>query len=330
MDEALRYWGYCAHNCIIDNTNLAILSGSGSSARIHPEMVAFANNYGFEWKAHALGHANRKAGKERNFYTIETNLFPGRRFNSLEDFNAQAITWATQRYARRPQAKTKLIPIELFEVEKSALVKLPDFISAPYLEYKRIIDQYGHCCFDGNYYWVPPSARLRQVTVLQYSTYIRIMDGLQELIRYDIAADGLKNAIIVPPGHRTTVSGPPRNRKLTYEHEEKRLRELGETVGVYLDRVKSSESMVVHRGAFIRKLYTLFRQMGETIFRQAIHRALDYQVYDYAAVERIAEQIVRTAIPPTILPPDVDEQYRNRDTYREGQFSDENDIDYDQ
>lgn len=83
IDEALRHWGYCARVCIIDNTNLAILIGSGSRATMNPEMVNFADNYGFSWKAHAIGNANRKAGKERNFYTMETNFIPGRIFTSL-------------------------------------------------------------------------------------------------------------------------------------------------------------------------------------------------------------------------------------------------------
>jgi len=32
-----------------------------------PEMVAFAERFGFEFRAHALGHANRSARVERPF-----------------------------------------------------------------------------------------------------------------------------------------------------------------------------------------------------------------------------------------------------------------------
>ncbi|HEX2959863.1 MAG TPA: hypothetical protein VHO70_23710 [Chitinispirillaceae bacterium] len=64
--------------------------GSGSSAVMNPEMVAFADNYGFIYKAHEINHSNRKAGKERNFWTVETNFLPGRTFSSLENLNEQA------------------------------------------------------------------------------------------------------------------------------------------------------------------------------------------------------------------------------------------------
>jgi len=97
LHEALMFWGYAAFKCIIDNTNLARLSGSGSRAIIAPEMQAFSKRYGFEFICHEINHPNRKAGNERSFWTTETNFLPGRTFDSLEDLNRQALEWATER-----------------------------------------------------------------------------------------------------------------------------------------------------------------------------------------------------------------------------------------
>ena len=47
LHEALMFWGYAAKQCIIDNTNLARLRGSGKQAVIVPEMASFAERYGF-------------------------------------------------------------------------------------------------------------------------------------------------------------------------------------------------------------------------------------------------------------------------------------------
>jgi hypothetical protein len=328
FDEALRHWGYSAHTCIIDNTHLAILNGSGSSAHMTAEMTNFADNYGFTWIAHAIGHANRKAGTERNFYTIETNFLPGRRFASLEDVNTQAIEWATVRYAKRPQAKTGLVPLELFEAEKGALIKLPPYIAAPYLPCKRCVDQYGYCSFDGNFYWAPETVGGKTVTVLQYAHHLCIMDGTHEIARYDIAADGVKNAMITPAGHATVPRYVPKNRKLGCEQEETRLRELGDVAGTYLDTVKSSQSRVAHRPAFIRGLYALQKQVGATLFIQTLKRAMDYHVYDLAAVERIAHLLVETDSGNQSWVSDVSDDYRTRDAFRDGQFTDEHDVDY--
>jgi len=109
--EALLYFGYSAAVCIIDNTNLAVQSGTGENALFNPEMIQFASQFGFRWQAHRIKHSNRKAGVERSFHTVNTSFLPGRTFSSIEDLNAQAIDWATVRYAARPQSKTRLIPL---------------------------------------------------------------------------------------------------------------------------------------------------------------------------------------------------------------------------
>lgn len=331
IDEALRHWGYCPTQCIIDNTNLAILIGSGSGATMNPEMVNFAANYGFIWKAHAIGHANRKAGTERNFYTIETNFLPGRTFTSLEDLNKQAYEWATVRYAMRPQAKTKLIPAELFDVEKNALVKLPEYISAPYVPHTRLVDQYGYASFDGNFYWIPESVRKTTVTLLQYAHHLSVMDGPSQVARYDIAADGAKNEIFVPQGHKKALPRyTPHNRKPGCEQEEKRLRELHESVGLYLDMIKTSQSGVRKYASFVRGLYTQQQQLGQALFLQALRRAADYKVFEITAIERIAHQIIQIDIgqQPQSHSQELSDEYRSRSGYLDGQFTQENDIDY--
>jgi len=72
FDEALHFYGYAAKVCIVDNTSLVVYYGSGEKAVFHPEAIAFAKQYGFSWKAHRIRHPNRKAGKERDFLTLQT------------------------------------------------------------------------------------------------------------------------------------------------------------------------------------------------------------------------------------------------------------------
>lgn len=115
--EALTHFGYSAKQCIIDNTNLARLRGTGEDAVISPEMEQFSARYDFKFVCHEPGHSNRKAGNERSFYTVETNFFPGRQFESLEDLNKQAYQWTTVRMANRPVGKSRLLPARTFEYE---------------------------------------------------------------------------------------------------------------------------------------------------------------------------------------------------------------------
>ena len=68
LHEGLMHWGYAAHECIIDNTNLARLRGTGNHAVIVPEMEAFARQYGFRFVCHEKNHPNRKAGEEKESF----------------------------------------------------------------------------------------------------------------------------------------------------------------------------------------------------------------------------------------------------------------------
>ena len=145
LHEALMFWGYCARTCIIDNTNLARLSGAGSRAVMAPEMREFSRRYGFHFVCHAIDHPNRKAGNERSFWSAQTNFLRGRTFSSLEDLNDQAHVWATQRMEHRVLTKARVIPARLFEHERLYLHELPAHLPAPYQSHRRITDQYGYC-----------------------------------------------------------------------------------------------------------------------------------------------------------------------------------------
>jgi transposase len=131
LHEALTYWGYVPRQCIIDNTNLARLRGTGAQAVIVPEMEAFARQYGFQFRCHEKGHSDRKAGEERSFWTVETNFLAGRSFLNINDLNCQALEWATVRMEYRPQGKARLIPAKAFEHERCYLSQLPAHLPAP-------------------------------------------------------------------------------------------------------------------------------------------------------------------------------------------------------
>ena len=57
LHEALRFWGDADKICIIDNTSLARLPGTGANAVMVPEMAEFAREHGFQFVCHEKGYA---------------------------------------------------------------------------------------------------------------------------------------------------------------------------------------------------------------------------------------------------------------------------------
>jgi hypothetical protein len=321
LHEALMHWGYSARQCIIDNTNLARLRGSGSRAVIVPEMASFADRYGFQFRCHEIRHANRKAGNERSFWTAETSFLPGRTFDSLEDMNRQALEWASDRMYHRPVSKTGLIPAKAFEHERQSLTELPPQLVAPYRAHERSTDQYGYTAFAANYYWVPGGKR-EEVKLLEYADRLKIFQQRTCLVEYQLPADGVKNERFSPAG-QPTPRHLPKHRKNGSMQEEKRLRGMGSDVEAYLDYALKTAGIQRHR--FLRKLFALSRRVTEAIFARTLQRALRYRVTHIETLQRIAWFCISQS-DQQLPEADVDDSFRERPAYQEGCLTDEPDL----
>ncbi len=327
--EALIFFKYSAKICVIDNTNLAVLRGTGPNAVFNPEMIKFAGNYGFEWLAHEINHADRKAGEERTFRTINSNFLPGREFHSIRDINIQVLNWSTVRYAKRPQSRTRLVPVELFEIEKPYLIKLPGYIMAPYQDHHRLLDQYGYIAFKANYYWIPKKSK-RDVAFIEYSDTIKIFprdnnNKPLSSLQYQLPEADIRNKTFKPDGVNTNPY-QPNNRKKSSHEEEKRFRDIGSICCDYVDFIKSKQCSIAQKPRFIRELYRLSKKMTSSLLFTTVERALKYHVTTIDGLLRISTQLLNKDLydlPETYL---EDGDYRQRDTYQQGRFSREAEI----
>ncbi len=321
LHEATMCWGHVAPFCIIDNTNLARLRGSGADAVIVPEMEVFAKEHGFKFVCHAIGHSDRKAGEERSFWTVETNFFPGRTFRDLEDLNAQALEWATVRMYHRPLTKSRIIPAAAFEHERAYLIELPPHLPAPYRVHERGTDQYGYVAFGSNYYWVPGDGRF-DVKVIEYDDRLRIYRNRDLLVEYPLPPEGTHNACFRPEGEPRPRHEPKHRRRPTLE-EEKRLRGIDPVVGTYLDSTWAPKGASRHR--FLRELFRLSSRMTPALFARTIERALKYRITDTETIWRIALMQIQDGF-DTLPAVDFDASFTEREAYQEGCLSDEPDF----
>lgn len=322
LHEALSFWGYAPRQCIIDNTNLARLHGTGSRAVIVPEMEVFARQYGFVFRCHERNHPDRKAGEERSFWTVETNFLPGRVFQSLEDLNQQALEWSTVRWDHKPQGKAGLIPAKAFEHERTYLTPLPAHLPAPYQVHDRAVDQYGYIAFDGNYYWVPGTGR-DPVKVLQYRERLKIYRERESLAEYLLPAEGVKNKTFSPDGLPAPPHQPVHREKPAHE-EEKRLRALGEAAGAYLDFALPTPGLQRHQ--FLRKLFLLSQRITPELFLKSLLRARHYRITSLATLESIARLLLAEGWTGHLSAVEIDPDFRQRAAYQEGSLTEQPDL----
>lgn len=316
--EALTFYKYVAPICVIDNTNLAVLRGTGPDAVFVPEMISLAKDFGFEWYAHRKGHANRKAGEERSFWTIETNFFPGRKFSSWADLNAQALKWSTETLAKKAQTKDKIIPNIWFETEKQILKPIPAFVREPYLSHERDVDQYGYAALNTNSYWVPGKDR-GEVKIIEYRDRMEIYRGREKQIEYPLPPIEMKYKKIKPPDIKDEPTATP-NQKSRMALDETKIRSEGPEVANFLDNALKVYLGPKTKLNYLRSLASLQRKLSKSMFLDAINRADKYGVTDVKVLERISVQLLRNSLMDLPLP-EVAAEFTDSEVYQEGRQS---------
>lgn len=316
LHEALLHFGCCARVCIIDNTNLARLRGTGYRATIHPEMDSFSRRYGFEFICHEIGHSDRKAGNERCFWTTETNFLPGRNFENLNDLNAQAFQWATVRLSGRPHAKTKAVPGELFEFERQHLLPVTADLPGPTRPLQRGIDPYGCIDIDTNSFWIPGDRR-GGVKIIEHPDHYLIYRQDKLVVRYPKPPQDVRQERFTPDGVDTRPARRSKPRSTRLEEDE--LCAIGPEVAGYIDFILS-EAKGLRAANLIRLVHGLSRKISKQLFRQTIGRAHHYHITDIEVIENIAHMLLGQE-GKNLPRRDVDPNLEQRDSYCEGSTS---------
>jgi hypothetical protein len=162
--------------CLIDNTHVVVLSGTGKLMLPAPEMAAFAERFGFRFAAHQVGDANRSGRVEAPMSFIENNFLAGRSFESFVHANQQALKWCDQvnaRFVRRWHASRR----ELFQTEQPRLRPLPLWVPPVYEIHSRIVDAEGYVNLHRQRYSVPYLLIGRPLEVRESKHQVEAYDG---------------------------------------------------------------------------------------------------------------------------------------------------------
>lgn len=307
LTEALRYFDGVAGQCMVDNTSVIVAGGSGKNAIIAPEMVAFAERFGFKFVAHEIGDANRSARVEGPFNYIERNFYPGRTFKHLVDANDQMRVWCqekSQRYLRTVRAH----PIELYACEKSALKRLPGFIPEVYRMHHRLVDLEGYVHVCGNTYSMPADYIGMRVQVRETRSRILIFQGPRCIADHQRENEG-RGARVTLPEHCPKGRRRPQSRRTAPPLEEERIvRASAPEFSQLLDILSSRHGRSVRR---IRRLHRMYLDYPTDALKNAVAEALTYGLCDLARIERmtlrrVAGEYFKLPITSTNDPDDSD------------------------
>ncbi len=288
LTEAVQYFGGACADCMIDNTHVVVLRGTGKEMVPVPEMEAFGRRLGFRFVAHEKGDANRSAHVERQFDHIERNFVAGRQFADFADANRQARAWCDKvnaSFKRHLHAR----PRDLFAVEAPRLRPLPAWIPEVYALHQRIVDLEGYVHVDGHMYSVPYQLIGKTVEVRETKDQVRVFVGPREVAVHALraATGGRQRTTLVE--HR-----PPRGQVAAAlrSPEEDELAAAGAPFAEFAAvlRKRSPRWPIA-----LRRLAQLRRDYPAGPLVAAIETAIHYGLYDLDRVERVILKNIATA-----------------------------------
>jgi len=276
--DAARFMAGVCPVCIIDNTSVLLASGSGADAVIAPEMGAFARTLGFRFRAHQVGHPDRKGRIERPFAYVETNFLAGRYFVDFDDLNRQVLAWCCDVANRKPKAALGMSPDAAYVIEQPHLVPLPDALPPVYELLERLVDLHGYVSVDTNRYSVPERLVGKSVAVYKLPAEIRVCrkDTTIAVHQRMIAQRNAKSTL---PGHHTI---PLRQGRGTAT-EEKLLSGHHPSLDRYVDAIRQRGNAGGRRA--LRRLVEMKRTYPAGPFIAAVEQALLYGLFDLGRLE---------------------------------------------
>lgn len=281
LTDALKYFEGSCRVTMIDNTHVVVLRGTGANMIPVPEMSAFAERYGFEFRAHEVGDANRSGRVERPFHFIERNFLAGREFADWDDLNRQAREWCN-RVNGTYKKHIRAVPKELFAIERPHLQPLPVWVPEVYRLHHRIVDVEGYVAVQTNRYSVPVAWIGRRVEVRESKNRIDIQCGLRQTVSHERVIDAMGKRVTLAE-HRSSRG---RGIKRTDPHpEEKKLQELVPEIAGYVAALKKSGRKYII--VALRHLLRMAREYPREAFASAVAEAAHYGLYDLDRLERM-------------------------------------------
>jgi transposase len=283
LTAALQYFGGACRRCVTDNTSVIVGAGVGAAMIPAPEMAAFALRFGFEFKAHALGHPNRKARVERAFHHIENNFLPGREFKDWDELNREARAWCEEvngSFKRWLHAR----PIELFARERLALRPLPPYVPQVYRLQNRMVDTEGFIHVGGNRFSVPSRLIGRLLEVREHEDRVEVFEGHTRVALHYRPCDA-KDLRLTDRAHHPKWR---ERRKPGPGPEETELLRVEPRLQPYLDALKAKRPGQAIRA--MKRLLGMLRDYPREPFLRAVAMAAEYGLFD---LDRLDGMVLR-------------------------------------
>lgn len=289
LRRAFEAQGGVASEYIFDSMPGIVDRWEGGNPVLNLAAVDFAAHYHFAYDIAPRRCPKYKAGVERNVRAMRSGYLNGRTLRDLDSANAGLWHWLKytrnpSKHPRRSESRNQLLAAE-------GLKALP---RRPYDTREmawRLVDAYGYCRFDGNFYQAPSGL---------VGTWLCVRAGEAQVELYDRLANALAVHPRAPRGAGMHVP-PPR----TQAHSRRRIQELvdrfaawGEVAHAWAQELRKRKRC---SGAELERVIVLQERWRLEDVLEALAHATRYGAYDARQLQRILEARAEPRTPTDLL-----------------------------
>jgi transposase len=278
--RAFEHLGGVAATCLYDNQKVVVTGREDGVPIYNARFLAFATHYGFRPVACRPRRPQTKGKVERPFAYVESSLFNGRTFETLNHLNETTAWWLAHVADVRELRELRKTPLQLHEEERSFLIPLP---AQPYEIWPvlyRTVSVEGMITYRQNGYSVPwrhigrvLPVRVTETEVIIYSPQV------EEIARHALLPHTAIGQRSEQKEHRPTEDARQRQAQL-----EERFGELGVTAAQFLKGLLQAQRYGKDQA---QRVLALLGSYTRQDLIAALERAVRYGAYSHAAVERI-------------------------------------------
>jgi transposase len=274
---------------------LAVVFDNPKTVVIHPKakpivwnrtLAQLAIDYGFGIELCAPRRANQKGAVENLVGWVKGSFFKVRRFQDVDDLQAQLQEWLGAVNEERPSRATGIVPaVRLLEEQK----RFRPLSVPPHdygLQFEVLVGPTAMVSYKGNRYAMPPEAIGFKGTLHLYPDRVRIAAGRYEATHPRFPARNLSYPPALRAQHLAAVSGE--RGRLYFQRQ--RLLELGPVAEHFLTELIHQRPRT-WKGD-VRTLYQLLGRIGEERMLQALQAALMRTLIGAEYVDELARQEV--------------------------------------
>lgn len=281
--NAFKYFGGVPSKILYDNLASVVLVRFGREIRFNPRFEAFSGYYLFKPVLCNPGMAHEKGRVENLIKYVKRNFMVGRVFRSFSDLKLQSMDWRDKVANVRIHGTTHKRPVDLYELEKEKLMKLPDkdYDTSIVIALKSTKDY--RVKFDTNTYSVPFQYASKALTLKATPHKVEIYSDTKLIASHHRSYE--KYLPIEDPKHYEGLLAMKKRAK-RYKARDTFLG-LGEGAEAYLCGMVASELNLSHH---IEKILEMVDVYDKTEVLSAINHALKYGAFGYDYIKNIILQ----------------------------------------